>query len=259
MTRSTAGSRASHGRPVRGPRRRAPPRRASRAESRAAAAAAGEGDVFERRTMAWLRRCVIGKELCPFAEPALPTTRCVSSLAAGKEDILLEVEREARSLVEGSQRRRGAAGAQHATTTLLVLPIGAHAEDFGEFMEIVSLGEQVVEASGLGSDVQLVPFHPRAVFDDNVALRGGRDAYRRSDPADYTARSPYPCIHFLLEREVSAALDGFKRQGKSTSHHIIDRNKRALRALGNEALHRSFVEEIFDDEDADGDGAPTAM
>ena len=204
-----------------------------------------------RRTMKWLTECVIGYDLCPFAIAALTTTRCVSSEATATEDILLVVEREARNLVEGHQALNcGSCEAQAAvpTTTLLVLPRGSHVEDFEEFMSIVGLSQELIEQSDFANELQLVPFHPRAVFDDNVNLSAGSDAFRRSDPADFTARSPYPVIHFLLEREVSAALDGFRRLGKSTSKHIIEKNKRTLRAMGNESLHQIFVEDIFSDE-----------
>ena len=101
---------------------------------------------------------------------------------------------------------------------------------------------------------QLIPFHPHAVFDvdphksSNNNNRNTSSPSARApptDPADFTARSPYPTFHLLLESEVSKALEVWRSLGKSTSRDIIERNKRRLRDMGSDSVQHLFVDEIF--------------
>lgn len=213
-----------------------------------------EEDEEVERTMTWLQRVVIGHELCPFAKPALPTTRCVSVAPRGEAAhartaaLLRALESEARCLVESYE-----SDVPTVTTTLLVVR-GGFLDDFADFMEFVHAGERLLETTaGLEAKLQLVPFHPRATFDDVAASRGASqaDAHLASDPADFTARSPYPTVHLLVEDDVSAALDRWRAMGHSP-HDITAKNLKRLRRMGRETLRRQFVDAIFADDNDNG-------
>ena len=249
------------------------------------------------RTMKWLHSVVVGFDLCPFAKSALPRTRCVCvspSTCEKTEELLHVLEAEARLLVEsyeefggrgrigdkdkagpspsldggGVQTRGGAAATAAApagntkapVTTLLVIP-GAILAEFNDFMDFISLGERLLEETpGLASTLQLVPFHPHASFSFDVAAaraKGDTDAHLRTDPADYTARSPYPTIHLLLEDDVAAHLEHWRTLGLCPQRDITERNQTFLRGMGRTELQHQFVDALFLPDDSHHDPTPT--
>lgn len=206
-------------------------------------------DVYVRRTMAWLSRVVVAFELCPFA--CCEKTRCVSlaepcrprdneDIFVTVHDILGAVGEEAMLLIKKDDSDPVES---RTNTTLVVVP---HLIDFADFMDTITLCEKYLEEINLGDQLQLVPFHPNAVFDaPHSHSNNDTVTNARIDPADFTARSPYPTIHLLLESEVDKALKSWRSLGKSTSKDIIDRNKRKLRDLGHELLQKQCVDDIL--------------
>lgn len=160
-------------------------------------------------TDAWLRDVVIGLNLCPFAAAPYGRggVRSVESRATEPAELLAEVLDESNVLLEGG-----------AETTLLVIPqLGL---GFEELLDLVEIGEHVLEERGLGADIQLVAFHPDYVFADGE----GPD-----DPANATNRSPHPTIHLLLAVEVEQII--------ATHPDIAEiptRNVALLRAMAKE-------------------------
>lgn len=177
---------------------------------------------------------MIGYELCPFALQYLSGTRCVCLYdeSPSLSKILQKVEEEAQLLAmyDGSK-------SSSTSTSLVVLPHGEHVDNFALFMEVITLGEKLLKDINLEDQVQIVPFHPLATFDavtNEIA-----------DPADFTAKSPYPTIHLLLEEVVTSSLLKWNKAGKS-SEDIMKRNKDILRKMGNQTLQKLFVDEILE-------------
>lgn len=160
----------------------------------------------------WVRRVVVGLDLCPFAAAPLDSgrvrfARCTSTEAAAC------VEAAAAELARLVERP-----AEELSTTLLSFPA------WGDFERFLGLAETVIdlaEDAGLSGLVQVVVFHP-----DWVA-----EGEEPTDPATATNRSPEPALHFLREEEVERALRGYP-----DVEALLDRNAQRLRRLGWERL-----------------------
>mgnify|MGYP002629488974 CR=1 FL=1 len=139
-------------------------------------------------TERWLRDVVVGLDLCPFAAGPLHRggVRIVASRADDLAGLLAEVQHEATVLMQ-----------QGAETTLLVVP--ELELEFEDLLDVVEIGEALLEDLGWQAAVQLVGFHPDYVFGDGL----GPD-----DPANATNRSPYPTLHLLRADDVERAIAG---------------------------------------------------
>jgi hypothetical protein len=166
-------------------------------------------------TRAWVRRAVIGLNLCPFARAvdAKDQIRYVVSDATDPETLLATLCVELQRLADTDPAR--------VDTTILVHPgVLADFEDFNDFLE---LADAAVEDLGLDGVLQVASFHPRFQFAD-------------TDPDDVTNatnRAPYPTLHLLREDSVDRAVAAFPE-----AEAIFERNMEALEKLGPEGWER---------------------
>jgi hypothetical protein len=162
-------------------------------------------------TRAWVRRAVIGLNLCPFARgvDAKNQVRYVVTDAADPESLLAALCEELRLLSE--------ADPEVVDTTLLIHPnVLQDFEDFNDFLEIA---DAAVEEMNLDGELQVASFHPQFQFAD-------------TDPDDVTNatnRSPYPTLHLLREDSVDRAVAAFP-----AAEAIFENNMRTLEKLGLE-------------------------
>ena len=94
---------------------------------------------------------------------------------------------------------------------------------------------------GSGSDLGTNITHTRPE-DPDATFAGERELGDPASPADgdaydYAARSPFPVLHLLRERDVRAAEAQLARRGETVAD-VKDRNARLLRDLGVPALER---------------------
>ena len=161
------------------------------------------------QTRAWVRRAVIGLNLCPFARgvDAKDQIRYVVSDARDAEALLAVLCVELRRLAD--------ADPEVVDTTLLIHPhVMTAFEDFNDFLEVA---DAAVDELGLEGELQVASFHPDFQFAD-------------TDPDDITNatnRAPYPTLHLLREDSVSRAVDAFPE-----AEAIFGRNIETLEALG---------------------------
>ena len=142
-------------------------------------------------TRHWLRRAVIGLNLCPFAKSVDVKNQVhyAVSRAVGFRDMLADLKCELEALADSPPEVRD--------TTLLIA-----AEGFGEFLEFNSL---LVEANrmlakwGYAGVFQIASLHPRYQFADTEA----------DDVTNCTNRSPYPTLHLLREASIDRAVQAF--------------------------------------------------
>ena len=178
-------------------------------------------------TRAWVRRAVIGLNLCPFARAvdAKDQIRYVVSDATDTETLLATLCVELQRLADTDPAR--------VDTTILVHPgVLADFEDFNDFLE---LADAAVEDLGLDGVLQVASFHPRFQFAD-------------TDPDDVTNatnRAPYPTLHLLREESVDRAVAAFPE-----AEAIFERNMETLEKLGTEGWER--VRRAWE-EDAEGE------
>lgn len=171
-----------------------------------------------RGTMNWVRRIVIEKRLCPFAEPAVDsdTVRLVVSKAA--------CESTARNVLYDEVRLLMNADPHKITTTLIVLPWFA-ATDFPRFHAFASNIEcEISEDVDLVDAVLIAAFHPTHCYH-------GMD---EDDALNFEKRAPYSTINILR----TSLLDEHISQGRTANipHH----NKQILEKMGSDKLKQLY-------------------
>ena len=147
-----------------------------------------ENEQIKETTMNWIRKVVIGLNLCPFAEKPLRQNQLKVSVVRGNddEDVAAAVVYE---LISRSDEKNDG-------TTVVVAP-DFYPNDFERYMDLVQyIEDDVMEEHDLHGIVQIAPFHPQFTF------AGSGDGVD-----NYTNRSPYPIFHILRENEVELAVD----------------------------------------------------
>lgn len=160
-------------------------------------------------TRAWVRRAVIGLNLCPFARAVdvKDQIRYVFSDATDSETLLATLVVELQRLADIDP--------QVVDTTMLIHPrVLADFEDFNDFLE---LADAAVEDLDLDGVLQVASFHPRFQFADTEP----------DDITNATNRSPYPTLHLLREDSVDRAVAAFPE-----AEAIFERNMETLEKLG---------------------------
>ena len=160
-------------------------------------------------TRAWVRRAVIGLNLCPFARAVdvKDQIRYVFSDATDPETLLA-------TLVVELQRLADTDPALVDTTMLIHPRVLADFEDFNDFLE---LADAAVEDLDLDGVLQVASFHPQFQFADTEP----------DDITNATNRAPYPTLHLLREDSVDRAVAAFPE-----AESIFERNMETLEKLG---------------------------
>lgn len=175
---------------------------------------------IESTTDRWIRKNVIGLNLCPFAERPIQTKRLAVHVVRGdSHDTIVQA---VSTLLLKHKDEVG--------TALVVAP-EYYPNDFERYMSIVQFLEQhVMEYHELHGHVQIALFHPQFTID-------GRS---HDDVQNFTNQSPYPMFHVLREDEVSNAVAKLKGDpGK-----VWRRNVRLLQNL-EKKLGREGVVKIM--------------
>ena len=160
-------------------------------------------------TRAWVRRAVIGLNLCPFARAVdvKDQIRYVFSDATDAEALLATLVVELQRLADTDP--------ELVDTTMVIHPrVFADFEDFNEFLE---LADAAVEDLDLDGVLQVASFHPRFQFADTEL----------DDITNATNQSPYPTLHLLREDSVDRAVAAFPE-----AEAIFEKNMATLEKLG---------------------------
>ena len=166
-------------------------------------------------TRAWVRRAVVGLNLCPFAK---------APLVKGQVRFVVCESADPRVLLDAlctQMRELAAADAAVVETTLLIHP--AALVDFDEFNEFLDAADAALEDLGLDGVLQVASFHPRYQFAGTGA----------DDLSNVTNRSPHPTLHLLREASVERATSAFPE-----AQAIFETNIATLDELGAEGWAR---------------------
>lgn len=193
--------------------------------------------VIRRRTLQWVRRVVIGLNLCPFAEKPYREKnglRVVTVRGGDKDDSRGELLRAVRAEME---RLVLSVDPNKAGTTLVVCP-DCYPADFERYLDVVADVEDLILA-GSSSDssnddsfegiLQVPPFHPLFQFAGSTSA----DA-----PDNATNRAPYPTFHLLREADVTAAVQRLVPPGNAAA--VWSRNVDLLQALSGALSESDF-------------------
>jgi hypothetical protein len=170
---------------------------------------AARADLVIAETRAWLRRAVVGLNLCPFARAvdAKDQIRYVFSDATDAETLLATLCVELQRLADTEP--------EQVDTTLVVHPLVFN--DFEDFNDFLELADAAVEEMNLDGIIQVASFHPHFQFADTGA----------DDITNATNRAPYPTLHLLREESVDRAVAAFPE-----AEAIFERNMETLEKLG---------------------------
>ncbi len=161
------------------------------------------------KTETWLRDWVIHLNLCPFARHPYEQGKVdiVSSNATDSDAVFAFVLNELDRLQQTPVKV--------LETTLVV--IENHLQVFDDYLDFLSILDQVIKETGLEGIIQVASFHPEYCFE-------GEDL---GDPANFTNRSPYPMFHLIREQSLEKAVANYPDPEK-----IPERNIALLREMG---------------------------
>lgn len=159
-------------------------------------------DSVAAETRAWVRRAVIGLNLCPFAKGpvARGRVRYVVSEAGSVDGLLATLREELAYLTSVDE--------DEVETTLLIHPFVL--SDFDAFNDFLGVADALVDDMGLESVVQIASFHPRYRFADTSA----------DDLGNATNHSPHPVLQLLRETSVDRAVEAIPDAGAIYSANI---------------------------------------
>ena len=160
-------------------------------------------------TRAWVKRAVVGLNLCPFAK---------APMVKGQVRYVMCEARDTQALLDtlcAEMQALAAADPEQAETTLVVHPNVL--ADFIEFNEFLDLTDAALGELGFDGVLQVASFHPQYQFAGTQA----------DDVSNATNRSPYPTLHLLREDSIDRAVAAFPE-----ADAIFETNIATLEALG---------------------------
>ncbi|MCK5002880.1 MAG: DUF1415 domain-containing protein [Gammaproteobacteria bacterium] len=167
------------------------------------------------QTQCWVKNVIIGHDFCPFAKRELEreSIRFSVNRSTDLESALQAVIDECVHLDNND-----------ATETTLLMFAEAF-KSFDDYLELVELGQALLDDQGYEGTYQLASFHPDYCFADA----------EQNDAANYTNRSPYPMLHLIREASLEQAL-----KHHSDPESIPERNVEYARELGLEEMKRQL-------------------
>jgi len=191
-----------------------------------------KNDAIKAKSMDWIKKVVIGYNLCPFAERPLKNDKLKISVVRGNDEEYVAAAVVYELVARSDESLSG--------TTVVVAP-EFHPDDFNRYMNTLHyIEDDFMDEHDLHGIVQIAPFHPKFEF-----AGSGEDGVD-----NYTNRSPYPMFHILREDEVGGAVD--KLGGDASK--VWSRNVRLLESMkerwGQEGVERAMRGEAMDGMDA---------
>lgn len=170
-------------------------------------------------TQKWLTSFIIEYNICPFAhrEQQRNSIRYRVASSAQLESALETLIEECVYLDEHTDTE----------TTLLILPKGFG--DFEDYLDMLTMAEQLLLLQGYEGVYQLASFHPDYYFEEDINNTSNTEI----DPAHYTNRSPYPMLHIIREESLERALSHYP-----DPENIPVRNVKLTREMGLQALQK---------------------
>ncbi|RZU47941.1 hypothetical protein EV700_0910 [Fluviicoccus keumensis] len=168
-------------------------------------------DTVIAETRAWVRRAVIGLNLCPFARAVdvKDRMRYIVSDSTDPALILEQMLAEFALLAETP--------ADEIETTLLILT--GTFTDFLDFNDFLEQAERRLRRAGLEGEFQIASFHPAYQF-------AGTEP---DDIGNATNRSPWPTLHLLRESSIDRAVASMENPDS-----IYEENIGTMQRLGAE-------------------------
>ena len=142
--------------------------------------------VVENQSLDWVKRVVVGLNLCPFANHVVKSgdLHLHTETSDNPAIVLATFAAQCDQLIAGAEE----------STLLLILPNGF--QQFDAYLDLVDYAQALLEDLSLDGLLQIATFHPHYQFNETEF----------DDAANYTNRSPYPMLHVLQEKAVEKAV-----------------------------------------------------
>ncbi|CAH0990569.1 hypothetical protein SIN8267_00662 [Sinobacterium norvegicum] len=167
------------------------------------------------QTSAWVGQFIVKYNICPFArrEVEAQSIRYCVATESTPASLLQSLLDECRYLDDQPLTE----------TTLMIIPSGM--EGFYDYLDLLSVADQLLLEEGYEGVYQLASFHPDYCF----------DGVPQDDASNVTNRSPYPMFHIIREASMEKALKNYKEP-----ESIPDNNIRLTREKGS-----AFWQQLF--------------
>ena len=163
-------------------------------------------EIIIQRTQKWITEVVVGCNFCPFAAKEV-----MNDTIDYKVEIGVSLEQSLQAFLHACIRLDQNEG---ISTGFVIFP-NAFAK-FDDYLDVVSLAEQLLTQEGYEGIYQVASFHPLYRFADAPP----------DDPANFTNRSIYPMIQLLREESVEQALARYADPASIPERNILfTRNK----------------------------------
>jgi len=165
------------------------------------------------QTKNWIEKFVIGLNLCPFAKPVFDKDQI--------RYITVDSEKEDDQIIAffGELKLLKKIGPKDAATSFVIFSNGLN--NFDEYLTFHAKAEFILAEAKMDQTFQLASFHPDYQFEGT----------EKGDIENATNQSPYPMIHILRVKQVSAAIEQYP-----DTMTIPEKNIETLKELGKEGL-----------------------
>lgn len=166
-----------------------------------------------QHTKHWVKTVVIEQHFCPFAKREFDKNR-IHYAVITESDLVSQIEQlhtQCRLLDDDPS----------IATSLLIYPHGV--DDFEDYLDLLTLGTEILEKLGYEGTYQLASFHPNYCFANTAP----------EDASNYTNRSPYPMLHILRESQLATAVEAHPHPEK-----IPEDNIKTCHQLGHATLQK---------------------
>lgn len=168
-----------------------------------------------QQTKNWLDEIVIGLELCPFADKVVQNNSIDFTVIDNDN-----LEQHLHSLSDGFSKLDELADIE---TSLIIFP-NAYI-NFEDYLELLLLGNLLLEDLNYIGTYQLASFHPHYRFDET----------EEDDASNFSNRSPYPMLHILRESSVELAIKHY-----DNIDDVPEQNIKRLKKIGFEKMQNSL-------------------
>jgi hypothetical protein len=158
------------------------------------------------QTKKWINDVIVGCNFCPFAANVMKK----QSVHYQVYDSLSSTFSSDSFLAETTRLDN-----EEGIETIFLIYPNSYTK-FDDYLDMVSLAEELLEENGYEGIYQLASFHPLYQFADSP----------EKDAANYTNRSVYPMLHLLRESSIDKALEHYKNPEEIPNRNInFARNK----------------------------------
>jgi hypothetical protein len=164
--------------------------------------------MLSSQTIIWIKKVVVGCNFCPFAARTLQ-----------QHSVHYEVEASTDATLHPNVflKEMARLDKDPAIETSFLIFSNAF-QQFDDYLDMVTMAEQLLEEKGYKGVYQLASFHPLYHFANSV----------ENDAADYTNRSIYPMLQLLRESSIDTALAHYEHPENIPVRNVDFARKKGL-------------------------------